>query len=352
METPPPSRIHAGFIVGPTAAGKSSIALQIAEQLGAEIVNADSRQIYRGMDIGTAKPRDEELRRVPHHLINIRDPDEPLDVAEFCILARAAIAQIAGRGRPVLVVGGSGLYLRAIRSGIFAGPPASGEIRARLAALAGQHGVGYLFQRLADVDPEAAAKIEPNDLKRIVRALEVYQQTGLPISEHQRRHLFCDRPFETLTVGLTLAREELYTTIERRFDEMIKQGLVTEVRMLLAKGYQLPLSTIGYREISGYVRGEIELPDAIARAKRASRQLAKRQLTWFRADPEIIWLRPTYDADAALKLFRDFFPGQLPIMPSTAASLAQSDNACISQTHFSLPALGVRPSTALLRLRK
>jgi tRNA dimethylallyltransferase len=228
---------RAGFLVGPTAAGKSSIAIQIAEQLDAEIVNADSRQIYRGMDIGTAKPRADELRRVPHHLIDIRDPDAPVDVAEFAALARAAIAEIAARGRPVLVVGGSGLYLRAIRGGIFSAPPASPEIRARLNSLADQHGVGHLFKRLREIDPAAAAWIKPNDLKRIVRALEVYEQTGMPISEHQRRHHFAERPFATLTVGLTLPRESLYRTIDRRFDAMIEEGLVGEVRRLLAKDY-------------------------------------------------------------------------------------------------------------------
>src|SRR5215831_18186158 len=145
--------VRAGFIVGATGAGKSSIAIQIAEQLGAEIVNADSRQVYRGMDIGTAKPRADELCRVPHHMIDIRDPDAPFDVAEFAVLARAAIAEIAARGRPVLVVGGSGLYLRAISGGIFSAPPASPEIRARLTSLADQHGVGHLFERLCEIDP-------------------------------------------------------------------------------------------------------------------------------------------------------------------------------------------------------
>ncbi len=331
------SRIRAGFIVGPTAAGKSSIAIQIAEQLGAEIVNADSRQAYRGMNIGTAKPRADELRRVPHYLSDIRDPDTPLDVAEFVVLARAAIAEIAARGRPALVVGGSGLYLRAIRGGIFSAPPASPEIRTRLASIAEQRGVGYLFGRLARIDPEAAARIKANDLKRIVRALEVYEQTGVPISEHQRRHHFAERPFETLTIGLTLRRESLYQIIDRRFDAMIEEGLVGEVRMLLAKGYgrteplasavilendrrdpaALPLSTIGYREIAGFLRGEISLAEAIDRAKRASRQLAKRQLTWFRADPEIIWLDAAREADEALKLFQKFFSNQITSMPCT-----------------------------------
>jgi tRNA dimethylallyltransferase len=321
------SAMHAGFIVGPTAAGKSSIAIQIAEQLGAEIVNADSRQVYRGMDIGTAKPRADELRRVPHHLIDIRDPDAPLDVAEFAVLARAAIAEIAARGRPVLVVGGSGLYLRAIRGGIFPAPPASPEIRARLTSLADEHGVGHLFERLCEIDPAAAARIKPNDLKRIVRALEVYEQTGVRISEHQRRHHFAECPFETLTVGLTMAREILYKTIDQRFDAMVEEGMVGEVQQLLAEGYDrtgpsalacvrdndrrnpaaLPLSTIGYREVAGFLRGAMGLGEAIARAKRASRQLAKRQLTWFRADPEIIWLDSARDADKALKLFQNFF---------------------------------------------
>jgi len=314
---PQPARTRVGFIVGPTAAGKSSLAIRIAEQLGAEIVNADSRQLYRGMDIGTAKPRTDELRRVPHHLIDIRDPDSPLDVAEFIVLARRAIANIAGRGRRVLVVGGSGLYLRAIRGGIVAAPPASREIRARLTALAdGAHGVGDLFGRLQEIDPEAAARIKPNDLKRIVRALEVYEQTGVPISHLQRRHHFAERPFETLTVGLMLPRADLYKTIDERFDGMIEEGLIGEVQMLLANGYELPLSTIGYREMAGFARGEISQAEAIVQAKRASHRLAKRQLTWFRADPEIVWLDAARGDDQAFKLFEEFFCGRNATAPS------------------------------------
>jgi tRNA dimethylallyltransferase len=305
------TRIRAGFIVGPTAAGKSSIAVQIAEQLGAEIVNADSRQVYRGMDIGTAKPGAEEQRRVPHHLIDIRDPDQPIDVAEFAAMARAVIADIARRGRPVLVVGGSGLYLRAIYGGIFSAPPASVQIRTKLNTLASQHGVRHLFDKLVKVDPEASSRISPNDLKRIVRALEVYQQTGLPISYHQKLHSFGDRGFEVLILGVTKPRPELYATIERRFDMMIRNGLIDEVRWLLAKGYQLPLSTIGYREIAAYIRGDSSLPEAIMRAKRASRRLAKRQLTWFRANPGVIWLDSAHGLGTALKLFQRFFSGQI-----------------------------------------
>jgi tRNA dimethylallyltransferase len=314
---PRPASIRIGFIVGPTAAGKSSLAIRIAEKLGAEIVNADSRQVYRGMDIGTAKPSADDLRRVPHHLVDIREPDRPLDVAEFVVLARTAIVGIAARGRPVLVVGGSGLYLRAIRGGVFTAPPASPEIRARLTDLANAYGAGYLFGRLQEVDPEAAIRIKPNDLKRIVRALEVYEQTQVPISQHQRRHHFAEQPFETLTVGLTLPRAQLYRTIEERFDAMLDKGLTGEVRMLLANGYELPLSTIGYRELAGFVRSEITLAEAIVRAKRASRRLAKRQLTWFRAEPGVVWLDAGHGADEALKLFREFFSGRMP--PSNCA---------------------------------
>ncbi len=306
----PSRRIRVGFIVGPTAAGKSSLALEIAERLGAEIVNADSRQIYRGMDIGTAKPSAEERRRLPHHLIDIRDPDQPIDVAEFAKIAQAAIVDIAQRGRPVLVVGGSGLYLRAICGGIFSAPPASQQIRAELNSLARRHGISHLFGQLVQVDPEAGSRIGPNDLKRIVRALEVYQQTGVPISHHQKRHSFAQRPFETLVIGLTKPRPELYATIDQRFDMMIEKGLVDEVRQLLAKGYQLPLSTIGYREIAGYLRGEIGLSEAVTLAKRASRRLAKRQLTWFRADPEIVWYDTSHGPDAVSRLLQGFFSGQ------------------------------------------
>jgi tRNA dimethylallyltransferase len=307
MEESPPSPIRVGFIVGPTAVGKSSIALQVAEQLGAEIVNADSRQVYRRMDIGTAKPRPIELQRVRHHLIDIRDPDTPLDAAEFTVLARQAVSEITGRGRPALVIGGSGLYLRAIRGGIFPGPPASAEIRGRLTALANRKGIGHLFAELAKIDSDAVTRINPNDLKRIVRALEVFEQTGISISQHQQRHLFAERPFESLVIGLTLPREELYRMIERRFDAMIEEGLVREVEMLLARGYELPLSTVGYREIAAFVRGQISLTEAVERAKRASRRLAKRQLTWFRADDEIVWLDAAHGAGQASKLFRAFF---------------------------------------------
>jgi tRNA dimethylallyltransferase len=301
-----------GFIVGPTGVGKTALAIEIAKRLGAEIVNVDSRQVYRGMDLGTAKPTLNERRRVPHHLIDVTSPDAPLDVVEFARLARTAIAEISARGRPVLAVGGSGLYLRVLRDGIFDGPAASREIRAELLAIAQRPGgASRLHDELSRADPEAARRISPNDLKRIVRALEVFRITGVPISEHQRRHRCRPPEYETVAIGLTLAREQLYEAINRRFDAMVEAGLVDEVRALIERdsGKTKPaLDTIGYREIAAFVRGEMELIEAIEQAKRESRRLAKRQFTWFRAEPDIIWIDNANDgASRAFELLERFF---------------------------------------------
>ena len=305
-----PARIAVGFIVGPTGAGKSALAIAVAERSNCEIVNADSRQFYRGMDLGTAKPSAEDQARVPHHLIDVRNPDESLDVAEFAQLARAAIEEIAARGRNPLVVGGSGLYLRVIRGGIFRGPAASPAIRDRLAKIAAETGVAQLHQTLREIDPEAANRIGVNDLYRIVRALEVFELTGETISAHQLRHRFADNGYDTLTIGVEVDRKKLYEAIDTRFDAMVAAGLVEEVRALVAKGYspeKPPLSTIGYKQIAAYLRGEIALDDAIAQAKQESRRLAKRQLTWFRREPNVVWLDPERGAQDALASFEKFF---------------------------------------------
>jgi tRNA dimethylallyltransferase len=310
-----PGVIRVGFIVGPTGAGKSALAIEIAARLGAEIVNADSRQVYRGMDVGTAKPSTLERRGVPHHLIDIRSPAEPLDVATFTTLAREAIEQIAARGRRPIVVGGSGLYLRALRGGIFPGPAASREIRNRLERVAREYGVPHLHERLREIDPSAARRIGVNDLFRITRAIEVWELTGEPISSHQARHAFANRTYDCLTLGISMERAALYAAIDRRFDEMIGQGLVEELRTLLAAGHRAdcpPLASIGYKQIAAHLRGEMVLADAVASAKRESRRLAKRQLTWFRADPEIVWLDRNGAAKQAWKLLGDFFAGLSP----------------------------------------
>ena len=305
-----PRVIRVGFIVGPTGVGKSAAAVALATRLGAEIVNADSRQVYRGMDIGTAKPEAEDRRRVPHHLLDIRSIDEPMDVAEFLKLARGAIAEIAASGRKVLVVGGSGLYLRVLRGGIFAGPAAAPEVRRELEALAAEHGVEYLHTRLAKVDPFSAARIGHRDLYRIVRALEVFRLTGRPMSAHQQSHRFAAREYETLTIGLAMERKHLYEAINRRFDAMVERGLAGEVRALLEDGYdpgRPPLKTVGYRQIAAAVRGDLALGEAIELAKRDTRRLAKRQLTWFRADPEIVWVDAERGLEEACNLLGAFF---------------------------------------------
>jgi len=305
-ERPP----RVGFVVGPTGVGKTAFALGLAERLDAEIVNADSRQLYRGMDIGTAKPALAERIRVTHHLMDIADPDRPLDVVQFQMLAEAAISSIVGRGKRALVVGGSGLYLRVLRGGIFEGPAASKKLRARLEAIAAEKGVAHLHRRLQEVDAESADRIASSDLRRIVRAIEVYELTGTPISAHHRRHHFQGGAYETLTVGLTLPRERLYAAINRRVDMMVDAGLVEEVKGLLAKGYQVdapPLQAIGYKEIASYLRGEVDLADAIEMAKRQTRRLAKRQLTWFRGERGVVWVDAENGMREAMLLFEDFF---------------------------------------------
>jgi tRNA dimethylallyltransferase len=284
--------------------------MEVAERLNCEIVNADSRQFYCGMDLGTAKPSAADQARVLHHLIDVRNPDQSLDVAEFAQLARTAIEGIAARGRNPLVVGGSGLYLRVVRGGIFRGPAASQEIRDRLAKIAAELGVAQLHQTLREIDPEAANRIGVNDLYRIVRALEVFELTGETISAHQLRHRFADNGYNSLTVGVEVDRKKLYAAIDARFDAMVAAGLVAEVRALVSAGYspgKPPLSTIGYKQIAAYLRGEIALDDAIAQARQESRRLAKRQLTWFRREPEIVWLDPERGAQDALALFEKFF---------------------------------------------
>lgn len=303
----------AGFIVGPTGAGKTALAIALAERIGAEIVNADSRQIYRGMDVGTAKPSAAERARVPHHLFDLRAPDVPIDAAEFARIARAAVAEIAARGRPALIVGGSGLYLRALRGGLFAGPPAAPELRARLAAEIATAGAPGLHRRLAAIDAESAARIAPNDAARIVRALEVHALTGRPLSALQRAHRFAGYAHCGPCVGLTLERPRLYERIERRFDAMIADGLIAEVQALVAAGMErrgaIP-ATIGYREIAAYLRGETTIEEAVARAKRASRHLAKRQMTWFRREPDVVWLDPAGGIEQALELFTNYFKAE------------------------------------------
>jgi len=284
------------MIVGPTAVGKSNLAIALAERVGGEIVAADSLQVYRGLDIGTAKASAEEQRRVPHHLLDLVDPDMPFSAADYARLARATIDDIRGRGRPPIVVGGTGLYARAFLHGLFDGPGEDSVVRRALRQDAIRVGTPGLHQRLQGLDPEAAAGIHPNDLFRIVRALEVTTVAGRPISalrkESRRHHEPIRGP--VLRFGLQRPREELYRRIETRVEEMMARGFLDEVRGLLTRGYSptlKPLRAIGYRHVIEHLEGRATLDEAVARLKRDTRRYAKRQLTWFHHEDGIQWCR-------------------------------------------------------------
>ncbi len=276
-------------ICGPTAVGKSAAAVELARRIGGEIVCADSRTLYRGMDIGTAKPTPEQRRQVPHHLLDVADPDQTVTLAVYRTLALEALDAIRRRGRVPLLVGGTGLYIRAVVDG-FAIPPVPPDpaLRARLEEEERAQ-PGVLHARLRQVDPRAAARIHPRNVRRLVRALEVYARTGRPISEWQR----ADPVGAVVQIGLTMDRAALDRRIEARVWEQLDRGLVDEVRALLARGYdpRLPaMQGLGYKEIVPYLRGECSLEEAVARLVRHTRRYARRQWIWFRRDPRIRWL--------------------------------------------------------------
>lgn len=279
-------------VVGPTASGKTAVAVALAMRLGGEVVNADSRQVYRYMDIGTAKPTREERAHAPHHLIDIRDPDEPFGLAEFLDAAERALCDITSRGYLPIVAGGTGQYVRALLEGWQApAVPPDAALRTSLEARAAAEGVYSLHAELAAFDPASAAAIDPRNLRRVVRALEVIHHTGQPYSTQRRRET---PPYRSLVLGLSLDRVALYQRIDRRVDAMFAAGLVDEVRALLARGYtcDLPaLSSIGYAEVCGYLQGDLTLAEAVARTKTSTHRLARMQANWFRRDdPSIHWL--------------------------------------------------------------
>ena len=296
-------------IGGPTASGKTGLSLALAERFEAEIVSADSMQVYRHMDVGTAKPTPAERARAPHHLIDVADPDEHFDAAEYLTLARPLIENLDRQGRRVIVVGGTGLYLRSLLQGLFPGPKQDAALRERLKAEANAAGSEALHAGLGQVDREAAARIHPRDLVRIVRALEVFELTGRPISEFQKEHDLGERPYRTLFFCLNPPREELYETIEFRTREMFEQGLIEEVERLLKMGYSpdlKPMQAIGYKETIRHLRGRLSFEEAIAETAKNTRRYAKRQLTWYRAQPDIVWIAPT-EADRAAEAAADFW---------------------------------------------
>ncbi|MBX3160501.1 MAG: tRNA (adenosine(37)-N6)-dimethylallyltransferase MiaA [Deltaproteobacteria bacterium] len=281
-------------IIGPTGAGKTRLALALAERVGGEVISADSQQVYAGMDVGTGKVTVAERARVPHHVLDVVRPDQEMTAARFVDLADRAIADLAARGIPAIVCGGTGLYVRALLLGLFAGPPASPEIRAELAQLARAHGLPALHAELASVDPAAAAKIDPNDEKRTIRALEVYRLTGETMSAHQARHDHRSLPlrYAARLVGLSPERDALYRAIDARVDAMLDAGLEAEVAALRAAGYLPPLRSqqaIGYAELHELAEGRVARPRAIELIKRNSRHYARRQLSWYRGDATVTW---------------------------------------------------------------
>jgi tRNA dimethylallyltransferase len=296
-------RERAWVILGPTAVGKTDVAIRLAERWGGEIISADSSAVYRGLDIGSAKPTPDEQRRVRFHLIDVADPSEVFTAARFRELALQAIADIQARGKRVLIVGGTGLYLRVLLHGFsLAPPPADPEVRARWKAEVERVGAPALHARLQQIDPIAAARIHPNDAVRITRALEVYEMTGVPISQWQRR---AETELPAIKVGLTMPREQLYARIDQRVDKMIAQGMLQEVQTLLQNGYnpeQPALKGLGYRHLIGYLQGRFSWDEAVRLWKRDTRRYAKRQMTWFRKEPGVHWVDASLGIEQTARL--------------------------------------------------
>ncbi len=282
------------ILVGPTAVGKSALGIELALKINGEIISGDSVQIYRHLNIGSAKPSDKELKTVPHHLIDQLDPDQPFSAAQFQKQARILIGEIRNRGRIPIVLGGTGLYIRALLDPYDFSALGSEVIKAKWTDYWQRHGSASLHACLAEVDPQSAGRLHPNDWVRIVRALEIYELTGVPASEQQTYSHTQYMPLspEIIYIGLTAPREVLYERINRRCQDMIGAGLIEETSHILNRGYDRklkPLQSIGYRHVVWYLQGLITEQEMLRLLQRDTRHFAKRQLTWFRRDPRITW---------------------------------------------------------------
>jgi tRNA dimethylallyltransferase len=283
------------IICGPTGIGKTAVAIDVAQHFNGQIVGADSRQIYKYMDIGTAKPTAAEQARVVHHMVDIVEPDEGFDAAQYAERARAKIIELGEKQIRPFVVGGTGLYIKALLYGLFDAEVSDPEVRERLKKEADAHGIEFLHERLSGLDPETAKRLHPNDTYRILRALEVADSTGQGISTHHQKHGFLEQPFQSLRISLCMDRAVLYDRINQRVDAMISAGFLDEVKGLLAKGYAADLKSmqsIGYRHMVDYIEDRLSWEECVRTLKRDHRRYAKRQLTWFGADSEIIWKAP------------------------------------------------------------
>ncbi|MBR5518537.1 MAG: tRNA (adenosine(37)-N6)-dimethylallyltransferase MiaA [Clostridia bacterium] len=282
-------------ITGPTASGKTAMSVEVAKILGAEIVNADSMQIYKYMDIGTAKPTVEERQGIPHHLIDIVNPDEQFSVARYCECAKQAIDSIHKKGKPAVMVGGTGLYVDSLVNNIqFSEIEPDEEYRAKTDALAEEKGNEYIYNMLMEIDPDSAGKISVSDRKRIIRALEVYHLTGKTITWHNEQSRSVPSPYNTTMFAIDVERDVLYDKINRRVDIMMDMGLVDEVKSIVEMGIgkdTTAMQAIGYKEIVQYLEGEITMEEAVDKIKQGSRRYAKRQLTWYRRNENVHWVK-------------------------------------------------------------
>ncbi|NIO08721.1 MAG: tRNA (adenosine(37)-N6)-dimethylallyltransferase MiaA [Deltaproteobacteria bacterium] len=297
------------IVLGPTAVGKSEVAMDIALRIGGEIISADSLQVYRYLDVGTGKPRPDQREAIPHHLIDLLDPDEEFNVALFRDYALKADQDIRNRGKKTVVCGGTGLYIKALIHGLFVGPGRNQEVRRGLEDEMRTKGLAWLYDRLKQVDPIGAEKIHPNDRQRILRGLEVFDDSGTVISQWQGEHGFKQNDYDVFKIGLHRERSELYELINNRCDEMMAMGLVEEVKGLMDRGYSLdlkPLQSVGYRHVGHFLTGTMGFEESLAFMKRDTRRLAKRQLTWFRSDPEIHWFHPDQERDKILAAATSF----------------------------------------------
>lgn len=281
-------------IVGPTAVGKTKVSIELAKALGGEIINGDSMQVYKGMDIGTAKITDKEMEGIPHHLFDIKDPTEPYSAAEFQELARPLVTEINARGNIPIVVGGTGMYIKALTHKFnFSDTDSDPDFRKKMEDIYKKQGSVSLYEKLKSIDPESAVTIHPNNVRRVIRALEIHHTTGAPASEQRKQEN--ESPYRLATVGLTMERDRLYQRIDRRVDQMVEDGLIDEVRRLYENGVRdcQSIQAIGYKEVYSYLKGECSKEEAIEQLKRNSRRYAKKQFTWFRHQMNVRWFDMT-----------------------------------------------------------
>ncbi|PLS04751.1 tRNA (adenosine(37)-N6)-dimethylallyltransferase MiaA [Neobacillus cucumis] len=308
-------------IIGPTAVGKTNLSIEMAKLFNGEIISGDSMQIYRGMDIGTAKITKEEMQGIPHHLIDIKEPEENFSVAEFQLLVRAKINEIAKRGKLPIIVGGTGLYIQSVIYDYqFSDVSGDEAFRLELEERVKEIGNEALYKELQEVDPESAAQIHPNNVRRVIRALEIFHLTGKTMREYQSKQQ-PDLMYDTALIGLTMDREKLYERINLRVDIMVEQGLLAEVKSLYNQGLRdcQSIQAIGYKEIYDYLDGKVTWEEAVEQLKQNSRRYAKRQLTWFRNKMDVQWFEMTNVNNVAKKLaeISHYVEGKLQVKSNT-----------------------------------